>query len=704
MIDSSTGINSINTNLASTATIVSGGFNQFYGFQSNSTILNYSQQQDVDYRSPAPPADLSSTLGLAPSPNVTITASQVTQLLDRASAATTATNAIIAIVDRSGRILGVKAESGLDPAITSSTEKMFFAIDGAVAEARTAALFSNDQAPLTSRLVGDLSQTTMTQREVDSDPNSTDPTVQGPGFVAAIGIMDQFPAGILNTNQVDLFNIQASNRDTSVHPTSNGPVDLNQRFNVNTSDIPSNIPQSQYLAPMDSYGFASGLDPTSLPRGIGTLPGGIPIYINDSTGTPVLVGGIGVFFPGATGFASEENSVLSSNYEPTKPDLSMEAEYMAFAALGGAPALGPQFAVGALGGVAPVADVTIPVNSDSRIDLVGITLDIIGPGGLSGPQNLLNYVAGTFNINGGTVNGTIQPLLDPGADNKLNPAAAPGYTPNPNYPIDTTLVTSLNGTFVPEGWLVTPHDSSFAGGLTAADVTQMIEQGIQQAIQTRAAIRLPLDQNVKMTFAVTDEDGSILGLFRMPDSTVFSLDIAVGKARNDYYISNPDQVQPQDLGGFPAGTAIESRTIRFLALPRFPEGVQGSQPGPYSILNDGGTNPTTALTVGPPLPASAFQSAQGFDVFNPQTNFHDPFNQLNQNGIVFFPGGVPLYKNSLLVGGVGISGDGVDQDDVVTFATKAGFDPPSTVQTADQVFVRGIRLPYFKFNRQPSND
>jgi hypothetical protein len=67
---------------------------------------------------------------------------------------------------------------------------------------------------------------------------------------------------------------------------------------------------------------------------------------------------------------------------------------------------------------------------------------------------------------------------------------------------------------------------------------------------------------------------------------------------------------------------------------------------------------------------------------------------------VFFPGSVPLYKGGGLVGGVGISGDGVDQDDVVTFATKMGFDTPDALR-ADQFFSRNVRLPYQKFNRQP---
>ena len=37
------------------------------------------------------------------------------------------------------------------------------------------------------------------------------------------------------------------------------------------------------------------------------------------------------------------------------------------------------------------------------------------------------------------------------------------------------------------------------------------------------------------------------------------------------------------------------------------------------------------------------------------------------NGIQIFPGSVPIYRNGVLVGGIGVSGDGIDQDDMVSF-------------------------------------
>ena len=37
------------------------------------------------------------------------------------------------------------------------------------------------------------------------------------------------------------------------------------------------------------------------------------------------------------------------------------------------------------------------------------------------------------------------------------------------------------------------------------------------------------------------------------------------------------------------------------------------------------------------------------------------------NGLQVFPGGFPIYRGRVLVGGVGVSGDGVDQDDLISF-------------------------------------
>ena len=57
----------------------------------------------------------------------------------------------------------------------------------------------------------------------------------------------------------------------------------------------------------------------------------------------------------------------------------MEAEFIALAAVGGSKAAG--FQIGTIGGVPPLPGFDLPF---PRIDLVGITLDTVGPGGRAG--------------------------------------------------------------------------------------------------------------------------------------------------------------------------------------------------------------------------------------------------------------------------------------------------------------------------------
>ena len=605
----------------------------------------------------------------------TLAASEVDALLKRASAASASRDAIIAVVDRNGRILGVRIEGGVDPTITGDAGRLVFAIDGAVAKARTGAFFGNDQAPLTSRTVQFISQSTITEREVNSNPNITDPnsTLRGPGFVAPIGIKGHFPPGIAFTPQVDLFGIEHTNRDGTFHPGNDrikGTADdvrLAERFNID----PAFVPAGQALSPPDSFGFESGLLPGAQSRGIATLPGGVPIFKNGR-----VVGGVGVFFPGDTGFASEENSALDSGHNPNLPDRSLEAEWAAFAAVGGYGSVSP---VGDLGGVPLPAGFGLPFG---RIDLVGITLDIVGPGG---PNRGLEMIRAVGNAVG---------RGDP--NDGANRAVFAGADAQPDTTDDVVL---RDGVPVPEGWLVLPHDGV---GVSRAEVERIVSQGIAEANLTRAAIRLPLGSRTRMVFAVTDLTGEVVGLYRMPDATVFSVDVAVAKARNVTYYADPSQLQPIDqIPGVPSGTAFTNRTFRYVSLPHFPEGIDTAPPGPFSQLNDGGADLAFARTVGAPFPASAYQSVYGFDAFNPGTNFRQQENILNQNGIVFFPGSAPLFRRPTRIGGFGVSGDGVDQDDVVTAGGALGFDVPPTVLRADQVLVQGVRLPYQKFNRNP---
>ncbi|MCG3198388.1 MAG: hypothetical protein GHCLOJNM_02887 [bacterium] len=228
----------------------------------------------------------------------------------------------------------------------------------------------------------------------------------------------------------------------------------------------------------------------------------------------------------------------------------------------------------------------------------------------------------------------------------------------------------------PEGWLALPRDGVGPDFLTAAEVDRIIAACVNRANRTRAAIRLPPGRPSKMAIAVGDLAGRVIGLYRMPDSTVFSVDVAVTKARNAVYFSSPARA-PGDLPGLPVGTAITARTLSFGSQPLYPPGINGSGPGPF------------------------FESLFVPDLLNPCTQGSQPPGGFLQSGIVFFPGSTPLYKNGVLVGGLGVSGDGVEQDDFVTAAGFEGFEPSANLR-ADHHFVDGVRLPYFKFPRNPT--
>jgi uncharacterized protein GlcG (DUF336 family) len=228
----------------------------------------------------------------------------------------------------------------------------------------------------------------------------------------------------------------------------------------------------------------------------------------------------------------------------------------------------------------------------------------------------------------------------------------------------------------PEGDLVAPAAGPL-GGLSATDVQEILSNAENTANQTRAAIRLPLGSKAKMVIAVSDLDGTIIGLRRMTDSTVFSVDVAVTKARNMVYFNSASRTAA-DLNQVPAGTAVTNRTIGFGAQPLFPPGVNGSTAGPFFNLY--------AHDVANPC-------SQGFQAGLPNSN---------KSGIIFFPGSVGLYRNGVLVGGLGVSGDGVDQDDYVAAGGAVGFEAPTQIR-ADQIVVDSVRLPYQKFPDNPTN-
>ena len=174
--------------------------------------------------------------------------------------------------------------------------------------------------------------------------------------------------------------------------------------------------------------------------------------------------------------------------------------------------------------------------------------------------------------------------------------------------------------------------------LTAADVSAAIAAAAARSQRTRAAIRRPLGVAMQCFIAVVDRSGNVLGAFRTPDATLFSFDVAIQKARTAAFFSDD-------------GHGYTTRALGFLAQGLYPPGIDATNPGPLHGLQD-------ALVF-------AGENVSG---------------RLN-DGITIFPGGVPLYKAGVLVGAIGVSGDGVDQDDLVAASgADAGLAAPTTVR------------------------
>ncbi len=196
--------------------------------------------------------------------------------------------------------------------------------------------------------------------------------------------------------------------------------------------------------------------------------------------------------------------------------------------------------------------------------------------------------------------------------------------------------------------------------LTSSEVNSILTKAAARSRITRAGIRLPRGQLAQVWVSVVNNpnrDGvapQVLGVIRIGDAPFFSYDVAVQKARTALFFSSDRLAQ-------------STRTIGFLAQRRFPPGISNTKPGAYFGLQER---------------------------FSTQPNPNLP------NGITIFPGGFPLYRNDVLIGAIGVSGDGVDQDDIIAAAGTVDFLAPDRTR-ADRYRVDGARLPYAKFPRNP---
>ncbi len=210
---------------------------------------------------------------------------------------------------------------------------------------------------------------------------------------------------------------------------------------------------------------------------------------------------------------------------------------------------------------------------------------------------------------------------------------------------------------------------------------------------------------------MVDTEGNVIGLFSTVDAPIFGFDVAAQKARTAVFFSSATagaQLRAAESGRFAkfadaaladgirldGSIAFSDRANGFLSRPFFPDGIDGTVNGPFSKPIGVWSPFNTGLQLALVKTALARVLAG-----QPVTSCTGILSL--KNGIQIFAGSVPLYRNGILAGAIGISGDGIDQDDLIAAAGSAGFEAPEAIR-ADQFFVRGVRLPFVKFPRHPN--
>lgn len=162
---------------------------------------------------------------------------------------------------------------------------------------------------------------------------------------------------------------------------------------------------------------------------------------------------------------------------------------------------------------------------------------------------------------------------------------------------------------------------SSTSSISADDVQKVLDQAEAQAKKEPSLLRVEADGKkapTRMHIVVVDRGGRVVGQRSMPDAWLGSIAIAKAKAFTANAFSS-DQ------------NALTTRTLGPLTQPGGP------------LWNIGNSN-----------------GADG--------------------GLIEFPGGVPLYKDGKLIGAVGVSGDGVEEDENVAEAGSKGFEAPKAIR------------------------
>jgi uncharacterized protein GlcG (DUF336 family) len=426
-------------------------------------------------------------------------------------------------------------------------------------------------------------------------------------------------------------------------------------------------------------GSSLGVGPRPAPLGLSADPGGFPLYKNG-----VVVGGIGV----VAGVTSTYG--LDLNPDPKSLDFDIE-ETIAQSA--------------SIGFVAPTS-----IRAD-RITAGGITLRYS-----DSDNRILGSLASTISP-ALRSDGALTPVTNFFSGSAVRPGKIYGEAGS-GFSSDFTggfpglfILTDNSGT--------TQRFPASAGGtfsgqqLLSAEVRTLINSALTVARTARAQIRKPDGSFAQVTVSVVDSNGTILGIARTADAPIFGTDVSLQKARTAAFFSKSsaashlNSIFPAVSGGnsryvldtraffgntnsnaLANGVAISARALGNIARPNFPDGIDGKPRGPMS----NGVN-WSPFNVGIQLDMVASR------ILNYGAGQCTTAAVGANNGIQIFPGGVPIYKNGVLVGGIGASGDGIDQDDMIVSLGLARAGIPGVGHAPASQRVKGLK--YFQCPQAP---
>jgi uncharacterized protein GlcG (DUF336 family) len=484
-------------------------------------------------------------------------------------------------------------------------------------------------------------------------------------------------------------------------PNANG-LESGPLYGVQFSQLPCSDFNTRMVASMsDPTAF---LGPKRSPLGFAADPGGFPLYKNG-----VVVGGVGV----------ESDGVYTLDPNITDDD-KPDDEIIAWAG-------------------------TKTLDSDPGIRADKITVDgtsliftNVGDGDLKSQPSATVPASGSGSLV--TVNGYF---------------AGTAYLPGTAYGSEASGYRAVTSSEFsnPDAYTLTNGSGALRypirGGtdsnpITAAEARAILSGAFQVLNRARAQIRQPLNSRMEASVTVVDTNGAVLGFVRTPDAPIFGSDVALQKARTALFFTAPTAASDLQNASQPAGAvvsraqlasyatraqaffndpaaftgkvAFSERAIGNISRNRFPDGQLNASPGPLAAANSAG-DPFTAFNTGVQLDAVLDNIVQhvvfilggGPDTPQQCTNFpNTPIGTKKvANGFQIFSGGVPLYRNGQLVGAIGVSGDGIDQDDMVAFLGGAnnggqsagtGIGNAPTTIRSDQVVVpvgtSSIRLRY----------